>query len=99
MTRVTLEDNDYLNVEVTEYVKDWMSGSRANNGFIIKRPDSQESGSVRYGSSKFFSNETHTIYVPTLEVRWDDSSYDTGTLSGLTDDNILLYCKNLETSL
>ena len=86
---------DDLNVEVTEYVKDWMSGSRDNNGFIIKRPDSQESGSTRYGSSKFFSNETHTIYVPTLEVRWDDSSFDTGTLSPLTDDNILLYCKNL----
>lgn len=84
-----------LKVEVTQYVKDWMSGSRDNNGFIIKRPQSQESGSVKYGSSKFFSNETHTIYVPTLEVRWDDSSFDTGSLSPLTDDNILLYCKNL----
>jgi hypothetical protein len=29
---------DDLNVEVTEYVKDWMSGSRDNNGFIIKDP-------------------------------------------------------------
>jgi hypothetical protein len=84
-----------LNVEVTEYVKDWMSGSRVNNGFIIKRPDSQESGLVRYGSSKFFSNETHTIYVPTLDIRWDDSSYNTGSLSELTGDNILIYCKNL----
>jgi hypothetical protein len=84
-----------LKVEVTEYVKDWLSGSRANNGFLIKRPDSQESGSVRYGSSKFFSNETHTIYVPTLEVRWIESTFDTGSLQELTAENILLYSKTL----
>jgi len=84
-----------LKVEVTEYVKDWMSGSRDNNGFIIKRSDIDESNSTRYGSSKFFSNETHTIYVPTLEVKWDDSSFETGSLSELTDDNIVIYDKNL----
>jgi len=58
-----------LKVEVTEYVSDWITGSRTNDGFIVKRTDSQETGSVRHGSSKFFSSETHTIYVPTLEVR------------------------------
>lgn len=84
-----------LKVEVTEYVKDWLSGSRVNNGFIIKRPNEQETNSVRYGSSKFFSNETHTIYVPTLEVRWDDSIYETGSLSELIDENIIIYDKNL----
>ena len=84
-----------LKVEVSEYVKDWMSGSRDNNGFIVKRPLLEESGSTRYGSSKFFSNETHTIYVPTLEVRWDDSAYTTGSLSSLTGDDILIYPKNL----
>lgn len=87
--------NKNLNVEVTEYVNDWLSGSRANNGFIIKRPATEESGSQRYGSSKFFANDTHTIYVPTLEVRWDDSSFSTGSLSELTADDITLYMKNL----
>lgn len=84
-----------LKVEVTDYVNDWITGSRTNYGFLIKRPDSQESGSIRYGSSKFFSNETHTIYVPTLEVRWIDSVFNTGSLSELTDDNILIYPKTL----
>jgi len=87
--------NSNLNVEVTEYVNDWVGGSRPNNGFIIKRPTTQENGEVRYGSSKFFSNDTHTIYVPTLEVRWDDSSFSTGSLSELTADDITLYMKNL----
>ena len=84
-----------LNVDVTEYVGDWLNGSRPNNGFIIKRPVQQESGSIRYGSSKFFSNETHTIYVPTLEVRWNDASFTTGSLSALTSDDIVVYPKNL----
>jgi len=86
-----------LNVEVTEYVKDMLTGSRPNDGFIIKRPILEETGSTKYGSSKFFSNDTHTIYVPTLEARWDDSSYATGSLTELTADDITLYMKNLKT--
>tara|TARA_Y100000816_G_scaffold6257_1_gene3831 strand:+ start:4264 stop:5361 length:1098 start_codon:yes stop_codon:yes gene_type:complete len=84
-----------LSVEVTRYVADWLSGSRTNDGFIVKRADTQESGSVRYGSSKFFSSETHTIYVPTLEVRWIDSQFVTGSLQELTAENILIYPKTL----
>jgi hypothetical protein len=84
-----------LNVEVTEYVYDWLFGNRDNNGFIIKRPDTNESDNVKYGSSKFFSTETHTIYVPTLEIRWDDSQFITGSLQPVNSDNILLYAKNL----
>jgi len=86
-----------LNVNVTKYVKDILSGSRPNDGFIIKRTSADESGSIRYGSSKFFSNDTHTIYVPTLEAKWDDSSFVTGSLTELTADDITLYMKNLKT--
>ena len=84
-----------LSVEVTEYVSDWITSSRTNDGFLVKRTDLQESGSVRHGSSKFFSSETHTIYVPTLEVRWVDSQFVTGSLSELTADDILIYPKTL----
>lgn len=85
-----------LNVDVTAYVTDWLSGDRNNDGFIIKRPAAAESGSVQYGSSKFFSSETNTIYVPTLDVRWDDSSFTTGSLTELTATNITIYPKNLQ---
>ena len=84
-----------LNIEVTDYVNDMMNGSRPNDGFIIKRKPTEESGSIKYGSSKFFSNNTHTIYVPTLEVRWDDTVFATGSLLPLTADNITLYPKDL----
>ena len=99
-TTVSKTFNKYttdLNVDVTDYVNDWLSGSRENNGFLIKRPLSAETGSVKYGSSKFFSNESNTIYVPTLEVRWDSGSFETGSLSELTDDNITLYVNNILT--
>ena len=86
-----------LNVEVTSYVQDMLDGGRTNDGFIIKRPVLEETGSAKYGSSKFFSNDTHTIYVPTLEARWDDSSFATGSLTELTADDITLYMKNLKT--
>ena len=96
-TLVSQSFNKYtvdLNVDVTDYVNDWLSGSRPNNGFIIKRPKSQEIGSVKYGSSKFFSNDTNTIYVPTLGVRWVSGTFNTGSLEELTDDNIIVYAKN-----
>ena len=86
-----------LNVEVTQYVNDILTGSRPNDGFIIKRNVSEETGSIKYGSSKFFSNDSHTIYVPTLEAKWDDSSFTTGSLSALTAGDITLYMKNLKT--
>ena len=86
-----------LNVDVTAYVQDMLGGSRPNDGFLIKRPVLEESGSTKYGSSKFFSNDTHTIYVPTLEAKWDDSLFATGSLTELTADDITLYMKNLKT--
>ena len=89
--------NTNLNTDITKYVTDILSGSRPNDGFLIKRESSEESNTLKYGSSKFFSNNTHTIYVPTLEVKWDDSSFTTGTLSSLTADDITLYMKNLKT--
>jgi hypothetical protein len=85
-----------LRVNVTDYVNDWLVGNRDNNGFIIKRTNTDETGSVRFGSSKFFSNETHTIYVPTIEVQWDNSSFETGSLSTVNDTDLILYPKNLK---
>jgi len=42
---------------------------------------------------KYFSSDTHTIYPPYLELKWDDSSYNT-TLSELTTDIATISIKN-----
>ena len=85
-----------LDVPITEYVNEMINGTRANNGFIIKKSKADENSTTKFGSIKFFSSDTHTIYPPVLEVRWDDSSFVTGSLSALTGDDIILYVKNLQ---
>ena len=46
-----------------------------NNGFIIKRSDSQEFSTKDEGELNFFSMDTHTIYPPFLDIAWDDSTH------------------------
>ena len=35
---------------------------------------------------KYFSIDTHTIYPPYLEFKWDDSIIATGSLSSITEN-------------
>ena len=60
---------------------------------------SAEGSSDPLGHLIYFSRETHTIYPPKLEVEWDDSSWNTGSLSALgsTDlDRLKVYFNNLK---
>lgn len=57
-----------------------------NNGFILKRSESQEFNTVLDSRLNFFSLDTHTIYPPYIDISWDDSVYDTGSA---TDNTIL----------
>ena len=46
----------------------------------------------------FFSRDTHAVYPPKLEVEYDDSSFNTGSLSTLSSDDIdevMIYMKGL----
>ena len=47
-----------------------------NNGFIIKRSESQEFTARDDGELNYFSMDTHTIYPPYLDISWDDSTYN-----------------------
>jgi len=83
-----------VRMDVTDIVMSWISSSVPNEGFIVKHPRVEENNDTAYGSLKFFSRDTNTIYLPKLEVAWDDSSFATGSLSALTDEDIILYMKN-----
>ena len=94
-----------VNVEVTDMVDMWLSGSQENYGMLIRFSGSQETDEQTFGHLKFFSRNTHTIYSPRLEVRWDDHLPCTGsntgslnelTMSGLADN--FLYMKGLRES-
>ena len=90
-----------VNMDVTNMVNMWLQGQEENYGMLIRFSGTQETDSLRFGHLKFFSRNTHTIFSPKLEVRWDDSSFSTGslnelTMSGLTDN--FLYMKGLRES-
>ena len=76
------------------------SGSYGNNPATASFDfnTGQEGDSSRLGNLKYFSRETHTIYPPKLEVVWDDSSWNSGSLSPLTStdlERLKVYFKNL----
>jgi len=86
-----------INMNVTDIVNSWLDKTNNNYGFLLKFSGSQETDSTTFGKLKFFSRNTHTIYSPKLEVRWDDHKPCTGsntgsltelTMSGLVDNYI-----------
>ena len=70
-----------IELKVSNTVKAWYSSSIPNDGFILKHSSSIEFTSQSKFETKYFSDNTHTIYPPCLEIRWDDSSYYTGSIS------------------
>jgi hypothetical protein len=95
-----------VEMDITSMVNTWLTssyddGGIDNYGLLLRFSGSQETDSTTFGQLKFFSKDTHTIYAPKLEVRWDDSSFSTGSLisldvTGSTDN--YLYMKNLQES-
>jgi hypothetical protein len=75
------------NINVTDIVGNFNNGQLPNNGFIVKMESSYEFNNSSSFSLKFFSKDTHTIYPPQLEIRWNDSSYITGSLIVLPNSN------------
>jgi hypothetical protein len=67
--------NKDVNMRVTDIVDAWLSGSWPNYGLILKHPQALEEGQNTFLDLKFFSVDTHTIYPPCIELRWDDSHY------------------------
>lgn len=83
-----------LNLNVTNSIKQFLTGSISNNGFLLKLENKYEfntSSSIRL---KYFSSDTNTIYPPHLTLKWDDSSYVTGSLPLVNTNNLILTLKN-----
>lgn len=87
-------DSKDINSDVTTIVTDWFDGNASNYGFLIKHTDAIEQNSGSYIVTQFFSVDTHTIYPPTLEIKWDDSVYDLGSLSVIQNNNNVISLGN-----
>jgi hypothetical protein len=85
-----------INLDVTEIVDYWFSGS-ANYGLIVKHSASLELNTSSFMDLKFFSMDTHTIYPPCIDYKWDDSTYylsPSNTKYVITNDFVLLLENN-----
>jgi len=82
-------------MDVTDAISFWISGSGGvsidNNGFLLKLSNSDENSSNQ-SSIRFFSRETHTIYVPRLVMLFDNSEYS-DTLDQINLDSYSTYTK------
>ena len=87
-----------INMPITNMVHEWFSGSiKSNDGIIIKRSDTDEQSKANQGSLTFFSRDTHTIYPPRIEIKWDDSKWSpTGSITyfDLSSKNPVVYMKD-----
>jgi len=91
--------NKDLSLDVTTIVNQWFTDTVPNNGFILKHSASIELNPSSSIELKYFSVDTHTIYPPNLEIKWDDSIYNTGSQTNgiiATDDFVLLAENNVE---
>lgn len=69
-----------VNMNVTNIVHAWLSGSIPNEGLILLSSDETQSTGSAMGLY-FFSRDTNTIYQPRLDVGWDDTTWTTGSVS------------------
>jgi hypothetical protein len=83
-------------MDVTNIARKWVTGSGRfeNDGMILKFSNEIESSPDNLlNSLKFFGTDSNTIYVPRLNIVWDDSEFITGSLESVAEDNINLNVK------
>ena len=71
-----------INMDVTSIVQKWLNGENQNYGFLLRLSGSSETSTGSFEDLKFFSRQTHTIYSPKLEIKWDDHLPATGSNTG-----------------
>jgi hypothetical protein len=86
--------NKDINTDITEIMTDWFSGSIPNYGVVIKHPQVIEEDPNSFIDLKFFSVDTHTIYPPTIEFKWDDSYYYPQSTNYVLTDQITITIAN-----
>lgn len=90
----TYTTNKDVNLDVKPHVLMWNSGTISNEGFILKLDEATETGED-LTLLKYFSVDTHTIYPPTLEIKWDDSDFSS-TATVVTSSEFVAKLTNLK---
>jgi hypothetical protein len=74
-----------LTFNITEIARFWSSSAYNNYGIVIKQTGSDEFNTNENTevTLRYYSRDTHTIYPPQLEFKWDDFTFNTGSLTEL----------------
>ena len=93
-----------IKLDTSDIVKVWYSNSNSiggytniqNNGFIVKLEDVVEFSTHEAVQPilQFYSVDTNTIYPPCLEIKWDDSSFTTGSLNPISTSDLYIGLDN-----
>jgi len=83
-----------IDINITPAVLLHYSQSIPNNGYIVKLPNDLEFNTTASIRLKYYSSDTNTIYPPYLEFNWDDSVYETGSLTVLSDTESVIQLTN-----
>jgi hypothetical protein len=89
-----LNTTNDVDINVTRAVQLFNAQTVANNGFILKLPNDLEYNLTASIRLKYYSVDTNTIYPPFLEFKWDDSTYNTGSLSVLSNSTSIINLTN-----
>lgn len=87
-----------IQMNIKSMVSAWLSGSRPNDGIIIKYSNAVEEDTQDYGILKFFSKETHTIHQPKIRVGWNDQIFQTGSLTAQSATNVKVNVNDIKKS-
>ena len=82
-----------INMDVTQAIEGMYSGSLSNNGLLLKIEDKYENYTSASVNLKYYGSDTHTIFPPYLEIKWDDTVYSS-SLSELDTDIATIKIKN-----
>jgi len=82
-----------VEMDITSIVDSHYSSSLSNYGILLKIEDEYENYNSASINLKFFGSDTHTIFPPYLEFKWDDSSYSS-SLDTLSTDIATIAVKN-----
>lgn len=87
-----------LRIDVTNILRPIVSQSLQSTfyGLAVQFPHADELSLVNQGNLKVFSTQTHTIHQPTLEIAWDNQTFNTGSLYPIPSMNVKITPTNLK---
>ena len=88
----TVKSSHDINLDVTSIITAYYNSTIPNHGIMLKLPDTSEFSTDRNFRLKYFSTQSHTVYPPVVELKWDDSTYSS-SLTEITDPHAVVTVK------